>query len=411
MRLFGVSLGEGNAKVGQIYTFSLPSHTTCPGASRWCLEHCYAHRYERLRSVCRQAYQRNLVLAQQPEEFVRVMTGVLPRILPSMRIHVSGDFHSRVYVNAWERIATAFPQTRFWTYTRSWVVPDLLGSLERLRALANVQVFASTDPTMSLPPSGWRGAFVQTDPRASGMQCRQQHGHVASCLDCGYCFRQDAGSVVFLIHEDPPVSPGIEEHGVEEERPRERLKERRTRHEPAEYEVPVFKLQLVQESTVKTGPITTPGDVAAMLTDVASADREQMVAVFLSTKHWPVGRQTVSIGTLNASLAHPREVFKGALLSNAHGLILAHNHPSGSVSPSQDDDRITAAIADAGRVLNVSLLDHVILSPDGRFYSYREEKPECLKTERGRPEQSPTGCASATKARTIRNANPKETQS
>lgn len=200
MRLFGVSLGEGNAKVGEIYTFSLPSHTTCPGASPWCLEHCYAHRYERLRPVCRRAYQRNLVLAQRPEEFVRVMTGVLPRILPCVRIHVSGDFHTREYLNAWDRICAAFPQTGFWAYTRSWAVPGLYPALEQLRACANVELIASTDPTMPLPPDGWRVAFIQTDPRANGMRCKQQHGEVDSCLDCGYCFQQHNGNVVFLVH-------------------------------------------------------------------------------------------------------------------------------------------------------------------------------------------------------------------
>lgn len=95
MRLFGVSLGEGNAKVGDVFTFSLPSRATCPGASKWCLKHCYAYRFERMRPACKRAYQRNLVLAQRPDEFVRVVTGVMPRILSCMRIHVSGDFYDR----------------------------------------------------------------------------------------------------------------------------------------------------------------------------------------------------------------------------------------------------------------------------------------------------------------------------
>ena len=200
MNLFGVCLGEGNIKVGKVFTFSLPSHITCPGASPWCLEHCYAYRFERLRPACRRAYQRNLVLAQQPEEFVRVMTGVLPRILPCVRIHVSGDFHSRSYVMAWKRICAAFPQTRFWAYTRSYVVPELSPALEQLRALDNVQVFASTDPTMPLPPDRWRVAFIETDPRATGVLCKEQTQQHESCLACGYCFREHAGNVVFKVH-------------------------------------------------------------------------------------------------------------------------------------------------------------------------------------------------------------------
>lgn len=103
--------GEGEEP--EVITFSLPSHTTCPGASPWCLEHCYAHRYERLRPACRRACQCNLMLAQQPDEFVRVLTGLLPRILPCMRIHVSGDFHSAQYCDGWRQICAGFPQTRF----------------------------------------------------------------------------------------------------------------------------------------------------------------------------------------------------------------------------------------------------------------------------------------------------------
>jgi len=200
MRLFGVSLGEGNAKVGEVFTFSLPSHTTCPGASPWCLKHCYAYRYERLRPSCLRAYQRNLVLAQRTSEFVRVMTGVVPRILSCMRIHVSGDFHSAEYVDGWYRICAAFPQTRFWSYTRSWTVPQLARPLERLRALPNVVLFASTDPTMPLPPEGWRVAFVDADPRARGILCSKQTEEEDSCLDCGYCFRHDTGDVIFRVH-------------------------------------------------------------------------------------------------------------------------------------------------------------------------------------------------------------------
>jgi hypothetical protein len=200
MRLFGVSLGEGKTKVGDVFTFSLPSHTTCPGASPWCLKHCYAHRYEKLRPVCLRAYQRNLVLSQRSDEFVRLVVGVLPRILTCMRIHVSGGLYSPQYIQSWYRICLAFPQTRFWSYSRSWVVPELLPSLEQLRALGNVEIFASTDPTMPLPSKGWRVAFIETDSRARGMRCSEQTEQQESCLACGYCFSRDKGDVIFKVH-------------------------------------------------------------------------------------------------------------------------------------------------------------------------------------------------------------------
>ena len=200
MKLFGVSLGEGNTKVGEVFTFSLPSKTTCPGASSWCLKHCYAHRYEQIRPTCRNAYEANLDLANDPMEFERTMIGILPRIMEAFRIHVSGDFHVSTYIQSWWRICQAFPQTEFWTYTRSWSVEELREPLERLRRLENVEVFASVDPSMPLPPDGWRVAFLDTDPRASGFRCRAQTDERDSCLDCRCCFRGRKGNVIFKVH-------------------------------------------------------------------------------------------------------------------------------------------------------------------------------------------------------------------
>jgi len=117
LKIFGVHLGEGNLKVGEVWTFSLPSLASCPGASPWCQEHCYAHRYEQYRPGCRKAYQSNLAMARDPERFAATMIGILPRIMPYFRIHVSGDMHSAAYIDAWVEICASLPQTRFWTYT------------------------------------------------------------------------------------------------------------------------------------------------------------------------------------------------------------------------------------------------------------------------------------------------------
>jgi len=145
------------------------------------------------------------------------------------------------------------------------------------------------------------------------------------------------------------------------------------------YTIPVYRLQLVQEGRATAMPVTGPAELASHLKEIAMADREHMVCVFLDTKNRAVARQVISIGTLNASLVHPREVFKAALLSNANSIILTHNHPSSEINPSTDDDEVTRRIARAGGLLNVPLLDHVILSPDGGFYSYRDHRPDCLQ--------------------------------
>jgi hypothetical protein len=118
-----------------------------------------------------------------------------------VRIHVSGDFWSTEYIDAWTQICAAFPQTQFWAYTRSWAVAALLNALERLRALGNAHLFASTDPTMPLPPKGWRVAFIEGDGRAQGILCPQQTGQAKSCLTCGFCWRRGTdGDVIFRTH-------------------------------------------------------------------------------------------------------------------------------------------------------------------------------------------------------------------
>jgi DNA repair protein RadC len=81
----------------------------------------------------------------------------------------------------------------------------------------------------------------------------------------------------------------------------------------------------------------------------------------LNAKNVVIGMDIVSVGSLSASIAHPREIFKSAILKNAAAVILAHNHPSGDSSPSQDDVQLTERISQAGKILGIKLLDHVIL--------------------------------------------------
>lgn len=190
----------GNIKVGRVWTFSLPSFVTCPGASAWCRQHCYAARFERLRGNCRRAYVRNLALSLEPERFVSEVLRSLPEDAPLVRVHVGGDFYSPEYAQSWIEVCQERPETRFWAYSRSWAVATLQPTLEQLRSLPNVELLASLDPQMPLPPDDWRLAFIDIDPRASGMPCRHQQGEVDSCLECGYCFRENTGNVVFKVH-------------------------------------------------------------------------------------------------------------------------------------------------------------------------------------------------------------------
>ena len=195
-----ITMPLGNRKVGRVYTFSLPTLKSCPGASDWCREHCYASRYEKFRPSVREAYSRNWRISQRPGQLVNHVLNALPLYAGHMRIHVAGDFFSKEYIEAWRLICELRPNTQFWAYTRSWVIPELWDALDELRQLPNIQLFASVDAGMPNPPENWRKAFIESDSRAKGLVCPHQEDRVQSCLDCGYCFRKGKGDVIFKPH-------------------------------------------------------------------------------------------------------------------------------------------------------------------------------------------------------------------
>jgi DNA repair protein RadC len=113
--------------------------------------------------------------------------------------------------------------------------------------------------------------------------------------------------------------------------------------------------------------ISSPEDVDGLLRGrIANLDRENFVVVLLNTKNEVIEFPTISVGTLSASLVHPREVFKPAIRASAAGVILAHNHPSGRVEPSREDREVTGRLEEAARIIGIEVLDHVILG-DGYF--------------------------------------------
>ncbi len=98
---------------------------------------------------------------------------------------------------------------------------------------------------------------------------------------------------------------------------------------------------------------------------------EVFALLALSTKHTLMCYHEISRGTLDASIVHPREVFKAALMSNAAAIVVGHNHPSGDPTPSDDDVVITRRLIQAGTLLGVSVLDHLVIG-EGRHYSFRD---------------------------------------
>ena len=100
--------------------------------------------------------------------------------------------------------------------------------------------------------------------------------------------------------------------------------------------------------------------------------KEHFIGIYLNSKNIPTKIELISLGTLTASLVHPREVFKPALINHAGSIIILHNHPSGDPEPSEDDLTITRRLVEAGKILGIDLLDHIIFTSGKKFYSFKE---------------------------------------
>jgi len=139
--------------------------------------------------------------------------------------------------------------------------------------------------------------------------------------------------------------------------------------------IPIYRVTLVREGKMPTyeSRIRSSATAHTVLQEyMDGADREMFVVMLLDRKNGVIGLNTVSVGSLSASVVHSRECFKPAILSNASSVILSHNHPSGDPLPSQEDRMLTARLVQAGKVLGVEILDHIIVG-NGRYYSFADE--------------------------------------
>lgn len=237
------SYGRGNLKIGlNVRTYSrlpgLPtkmtlgypavSYTdkgvdaprgTCPGATEECLAICYARRPVAEQGIVYEMWRANSASDEVPP---------IPDECRLLRIHVAGDFTSYDYIRNWIVQLVARPDVKAWAYTRSWRVPHLLPALEALRALPNMQLFASMDASTSeMPPKGWRRAWIRGDERVdrrprripdflgesyslvndiirgegvSSYVCPEETGRKSNCEACRYCFDGRKHDVTFLKH-------------------------------------------------------------------------------------------------------------------------------------------------------------------------------------------------------------------
>jgi len=141
----------------------------------------------------------------------------------------------------------------------------------------------------------------------------------------------------------------------------------------------IVRLEMVKEKSVEYGDsqISQPEDVAKIGFKLLNkADREMFLVICLNVKNQINSVQVASMGTLGSTIIHPREIFKVAIMSNAASVALIHNHPSGNTEPSRDDINITQRLIEAGELLGIRVLDHVIVADD-RFYSF-SEKQACV---------------------------------
>jgi hypothetical protein len=230
--------GIGNLKIGLgVFTYSrLPGSParralglietnnrkgTCPGSTQECESICYASRPVAEQGPVYLMWERNSANDDVPME--------LPPDCKLLRLHISGDFTSQGYINGWYALLATRPDVTVWAYTRSWRVAELLPALERLRALPNVQLFASVDsttPTAEIDAittehakagrAPWRLAWIDGDHRGNrtyesgrsrltvfssrSFVCPEETGHKANCVECRYCFDGKKNDVTFLKH-------------------------------------------------------------------------------------------------------------------------------------------------------------------------------------------------------------------
>jgi DNA repair protein RadC len=121
--------------------------------------------------------------------------------------------------------------------------------------------------------------------------------------------------------------------------------------------------------------LTGPEDVARLMREQghATADRERFVVYLLNVKHQIVASELVSVGILDGALIHPREVFKAAIVASAACLIVAHNHPSGDVTPSAEDRAVAKRLREAGTLLGIPVVDFLVIGSTGKFCSFKTD--------------------------------------
>ena len=142
------------------------------------------------------------------------------------------------------------------------------------------------------------------------------------------------------------------------------------------YRVSKYRVALVREGSIPVAEkiVREPADVARLMTPlIADLDREAFWVLLLDGKNKIIGINLVALGSLTACLVHSREVFKPAIVGSAAAVVLVHNHPSQQPEPSAEDVALTRRLREAGALLGINVLDHVIVTADGRYRSLADD--------------------------------------
>jgi len=115
--------------------------------------------------------------------------------------------------------------------------------------------------------------------------------------------------------------------------------------------------------------ITEAQKVAGLMEEEGKIDREAFWVLHLNTQNQLIEKELISLGSVNCSVVHPREVFKKAILNSAAAIITVHNHPSGNTQPSVEDEKIWKRLNEAGKIIGIKVLDNIIITPQGDYYS------------------------------------------
>ncbi|MDR4483846.1 MAG: DNA repair protein RadC [Nitrospirales bacterium] len=145
------------------------------------------------------------------------------------------------------------------------------------------------------------------------------------------------------------------------------------------YRIPIIKLSVVRDGSLATQErierkISHSGHAARICREMLQGeDREHFIALHLDSKNKVVSVETIAIGSLATCTIHPREVFKAAIMRNSGRLIVCHNHPSGDPTPSEEDHALTNRLKQAGELLGVPILDHIIVGDEDQYYSFADK--------------------------------------